>query len=86
MCTFSYIYQRLVASYSEKADLSFLLTSSDQWQYKLWSCQNVCDALSFLYIIISGFVANCWYSDGYKMCPYRGHFVSMLLRMRFQFF
>ena len=31
-----------------KTERFFFFTSSDQSRYTLWSCQNVCDALSYL--------------------------------------
>ena len=45
-------------------------TTSDQSRYTVWSCQNVCDALSYLMDnIYIRFGTNCWNSDGYKLRP-----------------
>ena len=48
-------------------------TSTDHIGYKLWFCQNVCDALSHplgnIYIRFSYVIqTNCWYFDWYKLC------------------
>ena len=49
-------------------DRKAFFTSSDQSRYTLWSCQNVCDALSYLLDnIYIRFGTNCWNSDGYKL-------------------
>ena len=49
-------------------------TSEDTKRYKLWSCQNVCEALIYLldniYIRFGTVIqANCWYSNGTNCAP-----------------
>ena len=58
-------------------DKNAFFTSKDHYKgYHLWSCQNVCDALSFLldniYIrfgTIKVIQTNCWYSDSTNCAP-----------------
>ena len=57
-------------------DKKAFFTSTDHRGYKLWSCQNVCDALLYLwgniYIRFGNKLriqTNYWYSDGYKFAP-----------------
>ena len=62
------------ALYLAYSDKKAIFTSSDQMRYNLWSCQNVCGALSYLwdniynknwYLFIQ---TNRWRSDVYKLC------------------
>ena len=61
-------------------DKKAFFTPTDHRGYKLWSFQNVCDALSYLldtiYIrFVMHVQTNCWYSDGYKLCSSCSRFV-----------
>ena len=65
---------------------AFFTSADHSREYHLWSCQNVCDALTFLlnniYIRFGTKLyvqTNCWYSDGYKLCSSCSSFVFILL-------
>ena len=47
-CAFKKIFKNVGTLYLASNDKKAFFTSTDHRGYKLWSCQNVCDALSYL--------------------------------------
>ena len=67
-------------------DMKAFFTSTGHRRYKLWYCQNVCDALSYLsYNIYIRFGTKLYReivsinSDGYKLCSTCSRLVFILL-------
>ena len=67
-------YKKECKLYLACNDKKAFFTSADYYSgYNLWSCQNVCDTLSFLldniYIrLVLSYTEKLLYSDGYKLC------------------
>ena len=61
-----------------------VFTSTDHTRYKLWSCPNVCDALSFLLDnIYIRYGTKIYHSDSYKLCSSCCRFVFYSPAKRF---
>ena len=63
-------FKREGSSYIACNERQAFFTSGDTKRYKLWSCQNVSEALIYLLDIIyirfgTKLYRHCWYSDGH---------------------